>query len=109
MLAVHTTRICSVSVTRPWLHTVGLIPQPPLVFRYRRAFGRRAGALTVAVAVREAPAIAVPRANPPGYFNSRLMRRSASFFPCVWQVGQYWWLESALATSAMVSPHTSHG
>src|SRR4030095_3179937 len=42
------------------------------------------------------------------YFNSFESRRSASFLPPVWQVGQYCSEESAKDTSAMVSPQTSH-
>src|SRR3712207_7896332 len=37
-----------------------------------------------------------------------LIRRSASGFPPVWQVGQYWRLESAKDTSRTMSPHTGH-
>src|SRR6476620_5546219 len=42
------------------------------------------------------------------YFSSFERRRSASFLPPVWQVGQYCREESANDTSAMVSPQTSH-
>ena len=42
------------------------------------------------------------------YFSSFERRRSASFLPPVWQVGQYCSEESAKDTSAMVSPQTSH-
>src|SRR6185295_8110054 len=42
------------------------------------------------------------------YFSSFERRRSASFLPPVWQVGQYCSEESANDTSAMVSPQTSH-
>ena len=36
------------------------------------------------------------------------MRRSASGLPPVWQVGQYWRLESVKLTSRTVSPQTGH-
>ena len=42
------------------------------------------------------------------YFNNFDSRRSASFLPPVWQVGQYCSDESAKETSAMVSPQASH-
>src|ERR671916_523858 len=42
------------------------------------------------------------------YLSSLDSRRSASFLPPVWQVGQYCSDESWNDTSAMVSPQTSH-
>ena len=42
------------------------------------------------------------------HFSSRLIRRSASGLPPVWQVGQYCRLESAKLTSRTVSPQTGH-
>src|SRR5450631_2923900 len=44
-----------------------------------------------------------------GYLSRRDIRRSASGFPPVWQVGQYCSAESAKETSRTVSPHTGHG
>src|SRR3954466_12192540 len=58
-----------------------------------------------------------PPPAPPGAFGgaeaahlrSLDIRRSASGFPPVWQVGQYCSEESAKETSRTVSPHTGHG
>src|SRR5690606_15894456 len=41
------------------------------------------------------------------YLSNLDIRRSARIFPPVWQVGQYWRLESANDTSRMVSPQTA--
>ena len=43
------------------------------------------------------------------YFSSRDSTRSASGLPPVWQVGQYWNVESLKITCRTVSPHTGQG